>query len=89
MRDATVYGAKPPQLPYPSPWDVLIPERGRDGEDCLNRNIWNLDQGSAGLPVMVYIPGGMFEAGSGATYDGSRFARDGVVCVTINYRDEV
>jgi hypothetical protein len=28
----------------------------------------------------------MFEAGSGATYDGSRFARDGIVCVTINYR---
>jgi para-nitrobenzyl esterase len=28
----------------------------------------------------------MFEVGSGATYDGSRFARDGVVCVTINYR---
>ena len=35
---------------------------------------------------MVWIPGGMFEVGSGATYDGSRFARDGVVCVTINYR---
>ena len=28
----------------------------------------------------------MFEAVSGATYDGIRFARDGVVCVTINYR---
>jgi para-nitrobenzyl esterase len=28
----------------------------------------------------------MFEAGSGASYDGSRFGRDGVVCVTINYR---
>src|SRR6266508_1857029 len=35
---------------------------------------------------MVWIPGGMFEAGSGASYDGSRFARDGIVCVTINYR---
>jgi carboxylesterase type B len=35
---------------------------------------------------MVWIPGGMFEAGSGATYNGSRFARDGIVCVTINYR---
>jgi para-nitrobenzyl esterase len=37
---------------------------------------------------MVWIPGGMFEAGTGAApwYDGSRFARDGVVCVTINYR---
>jgi carboxylesterase type B len=35
---------------------------------------------------MVWIHGGMFEVGSGASYDGSRFARDGVVCVTINYR---
>ena len=86
VRDALTYGPKPPQLPYPSPWDVLIPERGPLGEDCLNLNIWTPDLGSAGLPVMVWIPGGMFEAGSGATYDGSRFARDGVVCVTINYR---
>ena len=38
---------------------------------------------------MVRIPGGMFEfhaTGATAFYDGSRFARDGVVCVTINYR---
>ena|SRR5829696_2827515 len=80
------YGPKPPQLPYPPPWDVLIPERGPLGEDCLNLNIWSPDPGSAGLPVMVWIPGGMFEAGSGASYDGSRFARDGIVCVTINWR---
>lgn len=37
---------------------------------------------------MVWIPGSAFEVGSAATpfFDGSRFARDGVVCVTINYR---
>jgi para-nitrobenzyl esterase len=37
---------------------------------------------------MVWIHGGAFVRGSGAlpTYDGGRFARDGVVCVTINYR---
>jgi carboxylesterase type B len=37
---------------------------------------------------MVWIPGGMFEFGTAATawYDGGHFARDGVVCVTINYR---
>jgi carboxylesterase type B len=86
VRDALTYGAKPPQLPYLPPWDVLIPERGPLGEDCLNLNIWTPDLGAARLPVMVWIPGGMFEAGSGATYDGSRFARDGIVCVTINYR---
>src|SRR2546430_3076352 len=45
--------------------------------------------GSAGLPVMVWIAGGLFEYhGTGASpwYDDSRFARDGIVCVTINYR---
>jgi carboxylesterase type B len=86
VRDALTAGPMPPQLPYPPPWDALIPERATVGEDCLNLNVWSPDRGSAGLPVMVWIPGGMFEAGSGATYDGSRFARDGVVCVTINYR---
>jgi carboxylesterase type B len=86
VRDALTWGAMPPQLPYPPPWDVLIPERGALGEDCLNLNIWTPERGAAGLPVMVWIPGGMFEAGAGATYDGTRFARDGVVCVTINYR---
>jgi carboxylesterase type B len=35
---------------------------------------------------MVWIPGGAFEFGTGAVYDGSQFARDGIVCVTINYR---
>jgi carboxylesterase 2/para-nitrobenzyl esterase len=38
---------------------------------------------------MLWIPGGLFEYhGTGACpwYDGSRFARDGIVCVTINYR---
>ena len=40
-------------------------------------------------PVMVWIAGGMVEChatGATAYYDGSRFARDGVVCVTINHR---
>jgi carboxylesterase type B len=38
---------------------------------------------------MVWIPGGVYGYhGTGASpwYDGSRFARDGIVCVTINYR---
>jgi para-nitrobenzyl esterase len=37
---------------------------------------------------MVWIHGGAFEKGTGATawYDGSHFARNGIVCVTINYR---
>ena len=35
---------------------------------------------------MVWSPGGAFHFSSGGSYDGSRFARDGVVCVTINWR---
>jgi para-nitrobenzyl esterase len=35
---------------------------------------------------MVWIQGGMFEIQSSAPYDGRRFARDGVVCVVINWR---
>jgi carboxylesterase type B len=55
----------------------------------LNLNIWSSDLGSAAQPVMVWIPGGMFEfhaTGASPWYDGSSFARDGIVCVTINYR---
>jgi carboxylesterase type B len=89
VRDALTYGPKAPQLPYPPPIDVLIPEFARSGEDCLNLNIWSANLGLAGQPVMVWIPGGMFEfhaTGASPWYDGSRFAQDGIVCVTINYR---
>jgi para-nitrobenzyl esterase len=88
VRDALAFGPKSPQLPYPPPWDVLIPEHPVSGEDCLNLNVWTSSLGSAAQPVMVWIAGGAFEHGTGAApmYDGSRFARDGVVCVTINYR---
>ena len=88
VRDACAFGPKPPQVPYFSPWDVLIPEHPVSGEDCLNLNIWSASLGSVAQPVMVWIAGGAFEHGTGASplYDGSQFARDGVVCVTINYR---
>ncbi|MGZ4866532.1 MAG: carboxylesterase/lipase family protein [Candidatus Angelobacter sp.] len=88
VRDTLTYGPKAPQLPYPPPFDVLLPELAVAGEDCLNLNIWSRDLGPARQPVMVWIPGGAFEHGTGAMswYDGSRFARDGIVCVSINYR---
>jgi carboxylesterase type B len=89
VRDALTYGAMAPHLPYPPTVDALLPELASPGEDCLNLNIWSPDLGSVRRPVMVWIAGGMFEYhGTGASpwYDGSRFARDGVVCVTINYR---
>jgi para-nitrobenzyl esterase len=88
VREAFSYGPTVPKPPYFPPFDVLIPEPAIPGEDCLNLNIWTPDVGRGGLPVMVWIHGGAFSNGSGVLlqYDGSRFARDGVVCVTINYR---
>ena len=89
VRDALTYGPKAPQLPYPPPVDVLLPECVAPGQDCLNLNVWSPELAPARRPVMVWIPGGMFEFhGTGASpwYDGRRFARDGIVCVTINYR---
>lgn len=58
-------------------------------EDCLTLNIWTpARSANQRLPVMVWLPGGSFVAGSGADpiCDGEKFARKGVVLVTINYR---
>ncbi|HTX49524.1 MAG TPA: carboxylesterase family protein [Caulobacteraceae bacterium] len=59
-------------------------------EDCLTLNVWrpaNARPG-AGLPVMVWIYGGAFIQGGSAVpfYDGAKFARDGVILVSFNYR---
>ncbi len=88
VREALSYGPTAPKATYDPPFDVLIPEVDIPGEDCLNLNIWSPDLGQASLPVMVWIHGGAFANGSGSVpaYDGTHFARDGVVCVTINYR---
>ncbi len=86
--DALTFGPKPPQPVYPPDVSAILPELVGSGEDCLTLNIWTPDLGAAGRPVMVWIPGSAFQYGTAATtfYDGSHFARDGVVCVTINYR---
>jgi carboxylesterase type B len=85
LRDATRLGPSPPQVAPPetagSEWDTDV-----TGEDCLTLNVWTPDPGAGGLPVMVWIQGGMFEIGATAAYDGRPFARDGVVCVVINWR---
>lgn len=88
VREAFAYGPTVPKGPYPPPYDALLPEPDIPGEDCLNCNVWTPDPAAAGLPVLVWIHGGAFANGSGAvpTYAGHRFAEDGVVCVTINYR---
>jgi para-nitrobenzyl esterase len=87
-RDATDYGPTCPKGDDASPDAALFPEVRIPGDDCLNLNVWTPDPGGSGLPVLVWIHGGMFIQGSGSApgYRGTSFARDGVVCVTINYR---
>lgn len=58
-------------------------------EDCLFLNVWTSGLGQEmKRPVMVWIHGGGLNRGwsSQAKYDGSHFARQGVVLVSINYR---
>jgi para-nitrobenzyl esterase len=56
-------------------------------EDCLTLNVW-APQVAKMAPVMVWIHGGGNDSGSSANiyYDGTAFARDGIVLVTLNYR---
>ncbi len=84
VRPATAFGAACPQ-PHVSdePWARVGPQ----SEDCLFLNVWRPAKAEQ-LPVMVFIHGGSFRAGSGGVplYDGSALARRGAVIVTINYR---
>ncbi|MGH6971225.1 MAG: carboxylesterase/lipase family protein, partial [Caulobacteraceae bacterium] len=59
------------------------------GEDCLALNVWTPATDGGRRPVMVWLHGGGFEAGSGSPvlYDGVNLCRRGdVVCVSINHR---
>src|SRR5262249_15381057 len=87
-RDATSFGPTVPKGDYAPQYARLFTEVVIPGEECLNLNVWTPDTGAAGLPVLVWIHGGAFMNGSGSVgaFDGAAFARDGVVCVTINYR---
>lgn len=86
VRDATSYGPAPPQVAPPTDEAGTDWDSGVSGDDYLNLNVWTPDPQAAGLPVMVWIQGGQFELSTTASYDGSTFARDGVVCVVINWR---
>jgi para-nitrobenzyl esterase len=85
VRDATRFGPAPPQVAPPQTVGAPL-TRAATGADCLTLNVWTPDPRAAGLPVMVWIMGGMFEIQESTPYDGRRFARDGTVCVVINWR---
>ncbi|MEV6261389.1 carboxylesterase family protein [Streptomyces sp. NPDC051784] len=62
---------------------------GGGSEDCLHLNVTTPAVRRTGpLPVMVWIHGGSFTYGDGATYRASKLATagQGAVVVTVNYR---
>ena len=87
VRSATAMQHDCMQIPAPSeaaPGGTTTPS-----EDCLYLNVWTpAGNHRTHLPVMVWIYGGGFLNGgaSPALYDGTEFAKRGVVIVTFNYR---
>ncbi|MGW6417718.1 carboxylesterase/lipase family protein [Streptomyces sp. NPDC055055] len=85
--DATAYGPTAQRRPFAEV--TTIPEPSIPGAGVLNLNVFTPDTAPAeGLPVLVWIHGGGYVAGSAASpwYDGAAFNRDGVVVVSIGYR---
>ncbi|MEZ5726671.1 MAG: carboxylesterase family protein [Burkholderiaceae bacterium] len=80
-RDASAYGPMPPQ-PSRAPGGGLA-----GAADDLTLNVW-APTDAKNAPVMVWFPGGAFYRvdAAEAWYDGSSFAAQGVVVVTVNYR---
>ncbi|HEX7951516.1 MAG TPA: carboxylesterase family protein [Burkholderiales bacterium] len=85
VRDAAAFGPACPQMP------AFAPKGLATSEDCLTVNLWRPTPRKGlrkGMPVMIWIHGGGFSGGAAAspTYDGSAFARKGVILVSFNYR---
>lgn len=71
----------------PAPLQTSALAEAETSEDCLYLNLWAPDRPGP-HPVYVYIHGGGNQSGYALEHriDGARFARDGVVCVTVGYR---
>jgi para-nitrobenzyl esterase len=91
LRDASRFGPTAPQPPRNGFGRLdMSPFFGPGwvrGDDYLTVNVW-APPNAQRRPVMVFVHGGGFVAGSprSALYDGTAFARDGVVLVTVTYR---
>ena len=91
VRDAHVFGDRAPQNDRAgAPANEWIRSETRRSEDCLSLNVYTPATGDATpRPVMVYLHGGGYHAGSGDApgIDGSILAEKGdVVVVTVNHR---
>ncbi|MBC7422459.1 MAG: carboxylesterase/lipase family protein [Ferruginibacter sp.] len=91
IRDATKQGPTAPFATMPEGDFDSEPTMGKGwlkGDDFLAVNIWTPSTLQHKLPVMVYIHGGAFAIGTSDVplFDGTNFAKKGVVLVTLNYR---
>lgn len=90
--DAGSYGLVCPLLEGDRPrGELLVPHRfWPTDENCQNLNIWTPSTDGGRRPVLVWLHGGGFSAGSAiehVAYDGANMARLGnVVVVSINHR---
>ncbi|MFJ4877993.1 carboxylesterase/lipase family protein [Streptomyces sp. NPDC088745] len=88
--EATAYGPTAQRRAFTEM--TIIPEPTIPGEGVLNLNVFTPRAEAApergGLPVLVWIHGGGYVAGSAASpwYDGAAFNRDGVLLVSVGYR---
>jgi len=86
VRKAADYGARAMQGRI---WDDMIFNDDGPSEDCLYLNLWMpANPGRPKLPVMVWIHGGGFVAGSSSEprQDGGNLSKEGVLVVSFNYR---
>ncbi len=83
VRPAVAFGPPPPQS------GLLGASQESTGDDWLTVNVWTPQPDPvAGLPVMVWIPGGGYVGGNSGlpAYDAGHLAASGTVVVTLNYR---
>ena len=87
VRNSNAYGPACPQVVDPGGRPNGGGYAGPTSEDCLNLNVF-APVGARKAPVMVWIFGGGNTAGGNsiAPNDGTAFARDGVILVSVNYR---
>jgi para-nitrobenzyl esterase len=83
VRPAVSYGPPHPQS------GLLGASQDPTGDDWLTLNVWTPQPDpAAGLPVMVWIPGGGYAIGNSGVpeYDAGHLAGHATVVVTLNYR---
>ncbi|MEV5602985.1 carboxylesterase family protein [Streptomyces sp. NPDC052299] len=81
--------ARAPRSACAQPTDQPIAIAGGGSEDCLYLNVTTPAERSARpRPVIVWLHGGSFTYGDGASYGAAKLAaaRQGAVVVTVNYR---